>query len=157
MPRTWLNLAPDHLDWHGSLDTYAAAKARIWEHQRPDDVAIGYADDPVVMAWLAKAPGRQLTFARGRGPTTASTAAGWSGPRVVLAEVADLRRRLPHDITNALAAAATVLEGGRRDARRASPRRWRRSRGSPTASRSWPKLAGCRSTTTPRRRRPTPP
>ena len=42
----WLNLAPDHLDWHRSLAAYEAAKARIWAHQRPDDVAIGDADDP---------------------------------------------------------------------------------------------------------------
>ncbi|HWK90737.1 MAG TPA: UDP-N-acetylmuramoyl-L-alanine--D-glutamate ligase [Luteimicrobium sp.] len=26
-----LNIAPDHLDWHGSLDAYAAAKGRIYE------------------------------------------------------------------------------------------------------------------------------
>ena len=107
---TWLNFAPDHLDWHSSLDTYAAAKARIWEHQGPDDVAIGYADDPVVTAWLAKAPGRQLTFAPARADYRVDRGR-LVGPQVVLAEVADLRRRLPHDITNALAAAATVLEG----------------------------------------------
>ena len=33
--RPWLNLAEDHLDWHASMDTYAAAKARIWAHQQP--------------------------------------------------------------------------------------------------------------------------
>ena len=27
-----LNVAPDHLDWHGSLDAYAADKGRIFEH-----------------------------------------------------------------------------------------------------------------------------
>ena len=27
-----LNVAPDHLDWHGSADAYAAAKAKIFEH-----------------------------------------------------------------------------------------------------------------------------
>jgi UDP-N-acetylmuramoylalanine--D-glutamate ligase len=27
-----LNLAPDHVDWHGSLEAYAAAKARVYEH-----------------------------------------------------------------------------------------------------------------------------
>ena len=46
---TWLNLAPDHLDWHGSVGAYADAKARIFEHQSAGDVAIGNADDPVVM------------------------------------------------------------------------------------------------------------
>ena len=32
----WLNLAPDHQNWHASMATYEAAKARIWEHQRRD-------------------------------------------------------------------------------------------------------------------------
>ena len=29
---------------------YEAAKARIWDLQRPGDVAIGFVDDPIVMA-----------------------------------------------------------------------------------------------------------
>jgi UDP-N-acetylmuramoylalanine--D-glutamate ligase len=34
------NLEPDHLDRHGSFDAYAAAKLRVFERQRPDDVAV---------------------------------------------------------------------------------------------------------------------
>ena len=40
-----LNLAPDHLDWHGSYDRYAAAKARIHRNQVGDDVHVGNRDD----------------------------------------------------------------------------------------------------------------
>ncbi|MDF4250119.1 UDP-N-acetylmuramoyl-L-alanine--D-glutamate ligase [Streptomyces sp. WMMB303] len=40
-----LNLAPDHLDWHGSMEAYAAAKGRIYEGNQ---VACVYnADEPV--------------------------------------------------------------------------------------------------------------
>jgi UDP-N-acetylmuramoylalanine--D-glutamate ligase len=35
-----LNLEPDHLDRHGSIDAYRAAKLRIFENQRGDDVAV---------------------------------------------------------------------------------------------------------------------
>lgn len=35
-----LNLTPDHLDRHGSLERYRAAKLRIFENQGPDDVAV---------------------------------------------------------------------------------------------------------------------
>jgi len=35
-----LNLERDHLDRHGSVDAYRAAKLRIFERQRPDDVAV---------------------------------------------------------------------------------------------------------------------
>lgn len=108
---TWLNLAPDHLDWHASLATYAAAKARIWALQQPADAAIGYAADPVVMAELAKAPARHVTFAAADADYRRS-GDELVGPHGVIAPVASLRRALPHDVTNALAAAATVLESG---------------------------------------------
>jgi UDP-N-acetylmuramoylalanine--D-glutamate ligase len=107
----WLNLAPDHLNWHASMGTYEAAKARIWELQRPGDVAIGFVDDPVVMGRLAAAPGRHVTFGHSRADYRAE--GGWLvGPGGRIAEVASMRRRLPHDVTNALAASALVLETG---------------------------------------------
>jgi UDP-N-acetylmuramoylalanine--D-glutamate ligase len=36
----WLNLAPDHQNWHVSMDAYEQAKARMWKNNRADDVAI---------------------------------------------------------------------------------------------------------------------
>ena len=107
----WLNLAPDHLNWHASMATYEAAKARIWQLQRPGDVAIGFVDDPIVMARLAVAPGRHVTFGLTRADYR--TERGWLvGPVGRIAEVASMGRRLPHDVTNALAASALVLETG---------------------------------------------
>jgi UDP-N-acetylmuramoylalanine--D-glutamate ligase len=104
----WLNLAPDHQDWHRSMAGYEEAKARLWDHQRPGDAAIGNADDPVVMAHLATAPGRHVTF--GTSGDYRVDGAELRGPQGALANVADLRRALPHDLTDALAAAAGVLE-----------------------------------------------
>jgi UDP-N-acetylmuramoylalanine--D-glutamate ligase len=43
-----LNISPDHLDRHGSLDAYTAAKLRIFSGQGADDIAILGGDDPVV-------------------------------------------------------------------------------------------------------------
>jgi len=40
-----LNLAPDHLDWHGTFEAYAAAKARVFANQGPGDVHVGNRDD----------------------------------------------------------------------------------------------------------------
>jgi UDP-N-acetylmuramoylalanine--D-glutamate ligase len=110
---TWLNLAPDHLANHATLDDYIAAKARIWAEQRADQVAIGNADDPVVMAHLRRAPARHVTF--GLHPGADHHVAGDAlvlagGQR--LATAGELGRALPHDLANALAAAATALEGG---------------------------------------------
>src|ERR1700680_3809821 len=41
-----LNLTPDHLDRHKTIDAYAAAKARIFENQTESDFAVLNADDP---------------------------------------------------------------------------------------------------------------
>src|SRR5690242_12222896 len=41
-----LNITPDHLDRHPSLDHYARAKARIFENQIAADAAVINADDP---------------------------------------------------------------------------------------------------------------
>lgn len=42
-----LNLAEDHLDWHGSMAAYTDAKAALFRLQGPGDVHVGNADDPV--------------------------------------------------------------------------------------------------------------
>lgn len=110
----WLNLAPDHLNWHTSMATYEAAKAKLFTQQHADDVAIGFASDAVVRAHLERAPGRQVTF----GAAAADYHVAGDelvGPQGVIAAVAGMRRRLPHDLTNALAASALVLETGLAD------------------------------------------
>jgi UDP-N-acetylmuramoylalanine--D-glutamate ligase len=107
----WLNLAPDHLNWHASMATYEAAKARLWEYQRSTDVAIGFVDDAVVMRRLASAPGRRVTFGISRADYRRRDGV-LVGPGGELAEIAAIRRCLPNDITNALAAAALVVESG---------------------------------------------
>jgi UDP-N-acetylmuramoylalanine--D-glutamate ligase len=40
-----LNLSPDHLDWHGDVDSYFAAKRRLFVNQNADDIAVLNADD----------------------------------------------------------------------------------------------------------------
>jgi UDP-N-acetylmuramoylalanine--D-glutamate ligase len=50
---TVLNLTQDHLDWHGSMDSYGAAKARIFGKR---GVMVLNREDASVMAMLASAP-----------------------------------------------------------------------------------------------------
>lgn len=107
----WLNLAPDHQNWHTSMASYEAAKARLWAHRRPTDVAIGFADDPIVMRNLAAAGGITRTFAT-TGADYRVEGAHLVGPTGVIAPISCLTRSLPHDLTNALAASALVLESG---------------------------------------------
>ena len=108
----WLNFAQDHLDWHPDLESYARAKARIWARQSPDDVAVANAEDREVMRWARRAPGRLVTFGATAGDYRVDS--GWlrtpAGEGIV--ELAQLRRSLPHDVANALAAGAAAVSAG---------------------------------------------
>ncbi|HEY5556936.1 UDP-N-acetylmuramoyl-L-alanine--D-glutamate ligase [Acetobacterium sp.] len=57
-----LNLTPDHLDRHLTMENYLKAKARIFENQKPEDLLILNADDPLVCAIGEKAISRKATF-----------------------------------------------------------------------------------------------
>ena len=116
----WLNLAPDHLDWHPDMAHYAAAKARIWAAQSHGDVAVVNADDPAVMAAAGRVPAgvRVVTFS-GTGDADFAVQRRTARPdRLVgpdgldLIGIDELPRRLPLDLANGLAAAATALMAG---------------------------------------------
>lgn len=59
-----LNITPNHLDRHPSLEAYIQAKARIFANQTPDDYAILNADDPTVMALAPWIRARKILFSR---------------------------------------------------------------------------------------------
>jgi UDP-N-acetylmuramoylalanine--D-glutamate ligase len=49
-----LNVTPDHLDRHGTMDKYAAAKRRLFETQVPGDFAVLNYDDPICRSFAAR-------------------------------------------------------------------------------------------------------
>ena len=110
---TWLNFGPDHLDRHRTLETYELAKARIWRDQSSHAWAVGSADDPVVLRHLWAARARHVTFGLNDVADYRVVEGALRTPDGdVLAKTDDLWRRFPHDLSNALAAAATALPGG---------------------------------------------
>ncbi len=112
-----LNLAAHHLDWHDDIESYAAAKARIFA---PGTIAICNAADPRSMAMADAAPriSRRVAFRLeppGRGEL--GVAAGWLvdnafGDTVRLAETGAVRPAAPHNVADALAAAALARAYG---------------------------------------------
>ena len=112
----WLNLSEDHLDWHPDMRHYAAAKARVWRNQQDRDTAIVNLDDPVVSSSIGSVPDgvRVMGFSTEGLSADYRLEDGWlAGPDGTrIAAVADLRRSLPHDLSNALAASAVALSAG---------------------------------------------
>jgi len=60
-----LNVAPDHLDWHGGFDSYIESKIRVFENQSGDDVHVANADDPLASAASSAATCRVVSFTLG--------------------------------------------------------------------------------------------
>ncbi len=108
----WLNVAQDHLDWHGTMDNYIAAKAGIWRRQGPSDVALACSEDPVVMAQADKARSRLVTFGGRHGDWRVEGTGLRRPDGSTILETHELWRALPHDLTNALAASAAAIEAG---------------------------------------------
>lgn len=103
-----LNVSADHIDRHGSLDAYAAAKARILTNA---EWAVLNRQDPVVMAMLGT--GRQFVTFGGDAPEAGHYGVVESGGRKWLARgserlMAADEVRVPgfHNTLNALAALA---------------------------------------------------
>ena len=107
-----LNLADDHLDWHGSFAAYAAAKARAWADgttrvYNADDArvvhlldgrdGVGFTLDEPAPGMLGVADGHLVDRAYGGG---------------AMLPVSELRVVGDHNIANALAASALALAGG---------------------------------------------
>jgi UDP-N-acetylmuramoylalanine--D-glutamate ligase len=97
-----LNVAPDHLDWHGSFEEYAAAKARVFAHQRADDVLVFNHDDEIASRLAARAASRLVPF------SALDDARAYG--------LDDIPLTAPHDRANTLAASAAALEVGARSA-----------------------------------------
>ena len=114
-----LNLADDHLEWHGTFDAYARAKEAIWRAATPEGggVAVGNLDDARVAALLAEVTGRAVGFTvHPPAPGQLGVQDGWLVDRAFgagrLIEARLVRPPGTHNVSNALAAAALALSYG---------------------------------------------
>jgi UDP-N-acetylmuramoylalanine--D-glutamate ligase len=112
-----LNITPDHLDRHGSLETYARAKARIFENQRERDAAVLNADDPAVTPLAPARPrvfwfSRQTRVADGAFTLNGHIAFRARGEEETLLSRQDIRLRGAHNLENVLASAAAARLAG---------------------------------------------
>ncbi|MGW5426764.1 UDP-N-acetylmuramoyl-L-alanine--D-glutamate ligase [Streptomyces sp. NPDC004059] len=120
-----LNLAPDHLDWHGSMEAYAKDKGRIYEGNRVAcvyNVADKLTEELVREADVEEGC-RAVGFTLGSpAPSQLGVVDGILVDRAFvanrqknaqeLAEVSDINPPAPHNIANALAAAALARAFG---------------------------------------------
>lgn len=116
-----LNVTPDHLDWHGSMERYVSDKGRVFENLCGSDLAVIVVDDPGAATFVGKVEARGARVCRvSLGDLHPGGAAVVDGDLVLstrdgditLLPESELVVRGGHNVLNALAAAAAALEMG---------------------------------------------
>ena len=118
-----LNLSPDHLARHGTMEAYLAAKCRIFERQGPSDLCVSPVGANFTVTRSQEA--RAALFGRIQGENPSQIAYGaWAGPdgklflrdengrETQLIHSSELLIPGWHNVENALAAALLALHGG---------------------------------------------
>jgi UDP-N-acetylmuramoylalanine--D-glutamate ligase len=111
-----LNITPDHLDRHGSFESYAAAKARITERQTAEDFLVLNAEDKAAQMvalktkaqiyWFSgRRPVKQGAFVHGESILFVPREGAKAEP---VMPVSDIHLKGSHNVENVLAAVCTA-------------------------------------------------
>ncbi|MGC9319811.1 MAG: UDP-N-acetylmuramoyl-L-alanine--D-glutamate ligase [Armatimonadota bacterium] len=113
---TVLNITPDHLDRHPSFQAYRAAKARLFENQRPDDIAVVNLDDEAARQVAHGSAGRKVTVSLQAPDAHATVRDGLIVLRIEGEEQVCRAEAFPlpgrHHLTNVLVASAIASLAG---------------------------------------------
>lgn len=113
-----LNLTPDHLTRHHTMEAYGAAKCNIFKNQHPEDVTLLNFDDPAVKSWGGLVPGRLCWFSRkailpqGVYMQNGDFVIAWNDKKEVICNKNDLQIFGGHNEENVLAAIGAAFFAG---------------------------------------------
>lgn len=107
-----LNITPDHLDRHGDMAGYTAAKSRIFARQGKEDYTVLNYDDENTRALAEKTPGQVVFFSRkevldqGVFVEQGNIIIAWQGKKISVLPCDEIYIKGNHNLENALAAVA---------------------------------------------------
>ncbi|MGH2522559.1 MAG: Mur ligase family protein, partial [Anaerolineales bacterium] len=107
-----LNITPNHLDRHGTMEAYAAAKSNILRHQSASDVAVLGLDDPGARGLASLVRGELLYFSAEREVEAGACLRAEqivfrrAGREQAVCAVSEIQLRGQHNVLNVLAACA---------------------------------------------------
>ena len=114
-----LNIAPDHIDWHGSFEHYASAKLRLLD---ASEIAVINGEDSESVLRASSWSGRKVFYfldtpqpgELGLVENLLIDRAFVSDPSIAhdFAQLSDIRPTVPHNVSNAMAAAGLALAVG---------------------------------------------
>ena len=115
-----LNVTPDHVVRHGSLEVYQQMKEKMFAQQTPDDYLVLNYDNDKTRDMAKRAKGKVFFFSRleklaeGAFVQDGWLTIQWQGQNCRLCRADELKIKGGHNIENALAAAAAAFLGGAR-------------------------------------------
>jgi len=109
----FLNLTPDHLDRHHTMEAYGAAKARLFENQTEEDSAVLNADDPATTPYAPSRPqvywfSRKQRVAQGAYVRGEEIIFRRDGREEIVLKRGDIPLAGAHNLENVLAAVAAI-------------------------------------------------
>ena len=109
-----LNLTPDHLDRHGTMERYAWAKARLFETQTAEGAAVLNSGDATTASWAARTPARVHWFGRGEARRPGVWLEGNSlvSDAGMILRTSEIPIKGAHNVENTMAAACAALLAG---------------------------------------------
>lgn len=113
-----LNVTPDHIDRHGSVDNYRLTKERIFAQQTEGDYVVLNYDEPVVRDMAERVPSTVFYFSRlaeltnGMFIKDGAIVLNWNGETTMVCPLADLQIKGNHNVENALAACSVAFLAG---------------------------------------------
>lgn len=117
-----LNITPNHLDRHGTIENYARAKSQIFLHQNPNDILVYGRDDLLASTYSDEALGRKASFSVSRLVADGACMVGSrlmlmgncspTGMAKVICNQEDVKLRGMHNLSNVLAACALAGAAG---------------------------------------------
>ncbi len=113
-----LNITPDHLDRHGTMEVYAAHKERLFLNMGPEDTAVLNLDDPLVARMAPSIRAKVAWFSMQREVPQGAMLRGAAlvlrnnGQDIPLCAANELRIPGMHNVQNALAASAVAAAMG---------------------------------------------
>lgn len=113
-----LNVTPDHIDRHRSMENYIAMKERIFSNQTAADFVILNYDDPVVRDMSSRAKSNVVFFSRtqqlseGAFVQNGKLVIRWNGESVTICPVNEMKLFGAHNVENALAACLVAFLAG---------------------------------------------
>ncbi len=112
-----LNVAPDHLDWHGTFAAYVSAKIRVFSNQSEGDYAIREHGDPELDYVPTPGEASLVEYALGAADPGGRCRVRFDGESIlldgeVLLERSELHLSGDHNVRNAMAAATVAAVSG---------------------------------------------